>query len=211
MNRSWFWKLLLVLSTIVVLLRVYVFDVWTIPDNDLFLAASIEPTLSSGDVVLVLRKGTPGFGDLVRCFNEDTPLQYNIGRIVAVQEQEIEISGHQFSIDGKPFSETRQCPESNLFIQHPTFSNKVEMSCEMETLGRSWHYTAILQQSTKEKKAKEYIEEGHVFLLSDNRDFHYDSRDFGQRPLKICKERIVFRLWSKNGWKDEEKRLSYIH
>jgi signal peptidase I len=52
---------------------------------------------------------------------------------------------------------------------------------------------------------------GHVFLASDNRYYHDDSRDFGSVPKDSCHERVVFRLWSARGWFDEARRMSLIH
>lgn len=52
---------------------------------------------------------------------------------------------------------------------------------------------------------------GMLFLISDNRDYHQDSRDFGAVPVEACRERIVFRLLGKGGWSDDKSRFTYIH
>ena len=52
---------------------------------------------------------------------------------------------------------------------------------------------------------------GQIFLASDNRHYHDDSRDFGAVTKESCKERVVFRLWSARGWFDETRRMMFVH
>jgi hypothetical protein len=54
------------------------------------------------------------------------------------------------------------------------------------------------------------VPEGKWFLLSDNRVFPYDSRDYGLVDADTCKETVVGRLVSKKGWMDSKNRLNYI-
>jgi hypothetical protein len=51
---------------------------------------------------------------------------------------------------------------------------------------------------------------GLVYLVSDNRQFPYDSRDFGLVERATCKEMVFFRLLSAEGWKDVAHRFSLI-
>jgi signal peptidase I len=41
------------------------------------------------------------------------------------------------------------------------------------------------------------VEPGKVFLVSDDRHIHKDSRDFGQVDGAAC-EHVVFRLWGES-------------
>jgi hypothetical protein len=54
------------------------------------------------------------------------------------------------------------------------------------------------------------VPEGQFFLVSDNRLFPYDSRDYGVVPIESCKETVALRLVSKLGWTDVEKRMTLI-
>jgi hypothetical protein len=54
------------------------------------------------------------------------------------------------------------------------------------------------------------VEDGRVFLVSDNRMFPFDSRRFGTLDEKSCKESVVFRLISADGFSDVENRLMFI-
>jgi hypothetical protein len=55
------------------------------------------------------------------------------------------------------------------------------------------------------------VEAGQVFLVSDNRQLPYDSRDFGLVERATCKEMVFFRLFSAEGLKDVDHRFSLIH
>ena len=66
-------------------------------------------------------------------------------------------------------------------------------------------------KSTTAVKFDETVESGLVYLLSDNREFHEDSRDFGPVPKESCTETIFFRLWGAEGWGDAETRMTYLH
>jgi signal peptidase I len=50
-----------------------------------------------------------------------------------------------------------------------------------------------------------------VFLASDNRHYHDDSRDFGTVVRASCQERVVFRFWSARGWFDQKRRMTFIN
>jgi len=49
-----------------------------------------------------------------------------------------------------------------------------------------------------------------VFLLSDDRSYHDDSRDFGTVRADTCTGRIVFRVIGKGGWADDKRRMSFV-
>jgi hypothetical protein len=54
------------------------------------------------------------------------------------------------------------------------------------------------------------VEDGKVFLVSDNRLLPYDSRDFGQVDRSTCTETVVFRLVSAEGFFDAASRFTFI-
>jgi type IV secretory pathway protease TraF len=54
------------------------------------------------------------------------------------------------------------------------------------------------------------VEPGFFFLLSDNRDMPYDSRNYGNVDKDTCKETPVFRLVSAAGMSDVESRFTFI-
>lgn len=208
LRRGFFWTLggLLVLA---LLLRLIAFDVWTMPD-DAFLGASTAPTLAAADTVILLRRGTPGFGELVRCPDPKDPTIFVIGRIAGLEGDKVEIEGRKLTVNGREYISESACAEPKLWLKHPETLKDVELSCDVVQMGGGWHYRATLPQTIHELKKTVTVGAGMVYLASDNRSMHDDSRDYGVVPRDSCKERIVFRLWSKAGWSDDKTRASYI-
>jgi signal peptidase I len=192
------------------LLWAFLLRVWRIPE-DPALAASIAPSLAGGDVVLVLTRGTPGFGELVRCPDPEDSTKFVVGRIVGVEGDLVETQGRSLLVNGKRYVGESACHEQAIAILHPTTQSEVKIECEVVQMGGGWHYRGFNPRPFALTNTRTEVGTGKVFLLSDNRDFHDDSTDFGTLPRQSCNQRILFRLWSKHGWSDERSRMSYIH
>lgn len=202
---------LVVLLVLGVILRLTAFDVWTVPD-DAYLGASTAPTLAAGDTVILLRRGTPGFGDLVKCPDPKDPTLVVIGRIAGVAGDTVEVEGARLWVNGRTYQGESACAKPKMTVKHPETLKDVEVRCDIVQMGGGWHYRAYgLSQFSEQKKTEKSVAAGKVFLISDNRAMHDDSRDFGLVDADTCVERPVFRLWSKAGWSDEESRFSVIH
>ena len=200
----------IVLAAIGGVLRVLLFKTWTLPD-DLQLAASVEPTLHLKDTVVLLTRGKRAFGELVRCKDPDDPTRYAVGRIVGFEGDVIELKGRQVMINGKRYDQVQACPVANYFFIHPNTEAEVPMECGVVEMGGGWYYRGHEKKVAPATSFKAVVGEGMVFLLSDNIDFHDDSRDYGTLERSACTEKIVFRLWGEAGMKDEERRMTYIH
>jgi signal peptidase I len=198
-----------ILGAIALVLRVLFFKAWTVPDDPL-LAASIAPTLWPGDVVLVLTSGEPGFGDLVRCADPENPMRFVVGRIAGVAGDVVEVEGSALTVNGDAYRGINSCPEPKFLVAHPTTGADVELRCDTVEMGGRVHLRGTMQGSPYARKGNLEVGEGSVYLVSDDRAFPYDSRIFGLLPLDSCKEQIVFRLVSAEGWADADRRLSYI-
>jgi signal peptidase I len=198
-----------ILVAIVVVLRLLLLTIWKVPD-DAALAASIAPTMSRGDTVLILTRGTPGFGDLVRCPDPDDASKFVVGRIVGVESDVVEIQGRQVSVNGKSYNPSQGCPPRKYTTRHPNTGAEVELECGVVEMGGGLHYRGKVKGGVAPVSTRTEIGKGMVFLLSDDIDFHDDSRDFGTVERSKCGERIFFRLWSERGWSDVDARLSLI-
>jgi signal peptidase I len=198
-----------VIAAIALLLRALLFDVWKVPDDPI-LAASVAPTLAGGDVVVLLTSGTPGFGELVRCADPDTPGSYVVGRIAGVGGDVVETEGSLLIRNDTRYVPESACPNPKVTIKHPTTGLDVEIGCDVIAMGGDRHFRGTSPQGPLERKVRTEVRTSTVFILSDNRNFHDDSRDFGVQPVELCKDRILLRLWSKDGWSDEENRLTYV-
>jgi signal peptidase I len=188
--------------------RLTLVDVWKIPDD---FGISIDPTLSQGDTVLMLTRGSPGFGDLVRCADPDGSGNFVIGRIAGVAGDSIEASGRDLRVVNKRYDGEMACPvDLETTVVHPTSGEKVTLVCDQVQMGGRTHYRGYSPKRDDPLKTTATVGAGMFFLISDDRSYHYDSRDYGTVPVASCKNRIFFRLWGKDGWPDDKRRLSYI-
>lgn len=194
----------LVIAGLVV--RTFFVDTWVVPE-EARLAASVVPTLRGGDVVLVL-KGTPGFGDLTRCTNaEDKPV---VGRVAGRVRDRVITEGRELVVNDKRYDSESACPEPTVTVEHPVTQAEETLSCDVVMMGSGWHYRGFASNRTFINRTMTDVGEGMFYLLSDDRTFHYDSRDYGTVPADSCKGRIFFRLWSKAGFSDANSRFSFI-
>ena len=202
-----------VIVVIGIALRLLVFDVWTIP-NDSVLAASIAPTLRPGDTVLLLRPGTPGSGDLVRCPDPENEANakekhWVIGRLVGLPGDTVYVAGVTLRVNRARYDATEACKEPTFTVNHPDSGHEVEMRCTRVGMGGGWHFRGVAK-GVRGSDVKKLVGTNKVFLLSDNRSFHDDSRDFGTIDQASCNRRIVFRLWGAGGWTDSKTRMTII-
>jgi signal peptidase I len=189
--------------------RALLFETWTVPDDPV-LAASVAPTLGAGDLVLVLTVGESNFGDLVRCPDPDDNTRYVVGRVVGMPNDNVEVKGRSLFVNGTRYDAQEACQEPVFTVAHPDSGAQVEMLCSRAELGGSWHFRGTDKQFNASNNARHDNGPNNVYLLSDNRDLHDDSRDFGAVPHASCHQRIFFRLWGGGGWTDGKSRLTFI-
>jgi signal peptidase I len=209
--RGWFKTLAWifgVLGTICLVLYAFVFDVWTVPTDDPMMAASIEPTLSAGDVVLVTRHTTPGRGNLLRCADPQAAGRFVIARMIGKWGDRIDIASEVVSIDGKHTPSPRACEPPSCIMKNPATGDDVQLLCSIEEFGEM-SYSALRGKDRLEPPTRATVEQNVVYLVSDNRHLHVDSRDFGQIDPSSC-QHIVFRLWGTTGAGDTKHRFSLI-
>jgi signal peptidase I len=200
----------IILGVIGVFARLVFIDVWTIPDDGSKFGLSLEPSLSAGDTVMMFTRGEVGFGDLVRCADPDDATGFVVGRVAGLSSDTVETRGAELTVNGKRYLSEMVCPEPKVSLVHPTSGDKVTLTCDQVQMGGRLHYRGQTTKYDAPTPMKTTVGNGMLFLLSDDRSYHEDSRDFGTVPVTSCKNRIFFRLWSKSGWMDDKHRLSYI-
>jgi signal peptidase I len=204
-------RIALALAAFVAIAWLTAIDAWTLPD-DPRLAASVAPTLHAGDTVLILRRGTPGFGDLVRCADPEEPSRFVVARIAGLPNDTVETDGVELVVNGKRYNSQSACPpDLDTVVEHPNTHATIPLHCDQVEMGGGWHYRGYASRDTFNARPPITVREDHVYLLSDNRSHHDDSRDFKTLPRASCKGRVFFRLWGRGGWADDKSRLSYIH
>jgi signal peptidase I len=193
-----------------VLLAVYLllYDVWTVPTDDPLLSASVEPTLTAGDVVLVARHGSVGRGDLLRCADPQAPGRFVVARAIGTDGEHVELNGEVLTVDGHRTPSPHACAAPTVTLTDPRTSEAVTLSCSTEEYA-GIDFSAIRSGDHPESPKLAIVETGKWFLVSDDRHIHLDSRDYGQIDPTTC-QHITFRLVSAQGWGDKKARLTVI-
>jgi signal peptidase I len=191
-------------------LRATIFDVWVIPDDDAYFAASVAPSLLPGDVVLLATRGNRSLGDLVRCPDPQVGGKWVVGRILGEPNDRVHIDDRGVQINNRSIPTALACPPHKM--NDPQTGNEVTLPCGVEDYaGR--RYMRVTSPSADVRNAAvdtTITGTGQAYLISDNRYYHNDSRDFGLVPKSTCDGRIVFRLWGASGWMDADRRLTFI-
>jgi signal peptidase I len=193
-------------------LRATCIDFWTMPNDDALLALSVMPTIEGGDKLILFRLGTPGFGDLVRCPDPEVSGRFVVGRILGEQGDRIFAEAGTVTVNEKYIGTRRACTPPEVQLIDPKTSEAVELSCEIEEAGGTEYMRLrTAHPPLHPTPYKIRVPSEHVFLASDNRYYHDDSRDFGPVPKATCNQRVLFRLWSARGWFDQGRRMTFIH
>jgi signal peptidase I len=210
MFRFLYWTAL-VLGIFIGFLRLTAIRWWRVPSDDPYLTSSLSPSVRPGDLILLWRLTRPGFSDLVLCPEPKHPNRVVIGRIAGVGRDDLEVTGAEITVNRVHQSVEGNCPERTFVEKDPGTGFEVELNCSIEDLGGSTNYRAeIPLEGTHPTDVKTAVPDNQVWLVSDNRQFPYDSRDYGAVPQETCKETVFFRLVGAKGFFDTTTRNQYI-
>jgi signal peptidase I len=212
MFRFLFW-VALTLGAMVGLLRLTAIRWWRVPADDKYLSASVSPSIRGGDLILLWRLTRPGFGDLVLCPEPGHPERVVIGRLIGEDGDSVEVNGATITLNEKRLPTESNCAGKPFKERAPDSGSEVEQHCSLEVVGGGVHMRGEVPSSdvTAPHDAKTAaVPPGHVWLVSDNRLFPYDSRDFGPVPRQTCRETVFFRLVGSGGFFDTTTRNQYI-
>ena len=202
------WTLVIV-GALIGLLRLTVIRWWRVPTGDPYLEASVAPTLRGGDWVILWRGTPPLEGDLVLCPEPRAQGRMVVARIVAEANDHVTVDRDTLFVNQRQFDTERGCdPFTTL---EPKSGEAVVQGCRGETVGGKTHFRGEPRPNLPPPtQAESDVPSGQVFLVSDNRQFPWDSREFGTVPRDTCLEAIVYRLVSKDGFFDVANRLTLI-
>jgi signal peptidase I len=205
--------LTVVLGVLVGVLRLTCLRWWKVPEDDPDLTSSLAPTLWPGDWVILWRATPPGFGDLVLCPDPEDPKEVFVARIVGEPGDTLAIDDSgSITINNVRIRSEFACDPQKFTVPNPRNGDPVELRCDIEVLGGVHHRRALIPPSASMKPSaiEREVAPGSLFLVSDNRLYPFDSRDFGPLPQASCEEAVVFRLVSRLGFSDVKQRLSWI-
>jgi signal peptidase I len=180
-----------ILGAIVLLLYLFVFDTWVVPSDDAPMLAAILPTLSPDDRVLTRRGTPPTYGELGRCMRPDGSGKYIVGRAFGFEGDTVQVDNERVAVNGKGIPTRFGC--GSMAVVNPLSGDTMTLSCTAEDNG-AYTYNVLVHPEFREGQRVAKVEAGHVYLVSDDRHIHLDSRDFGLVDVSTC-ERVVFRLW----------------
>lgn len=184
-------------------------DVWTVPSDDPRMLVSVEPTLRGGDILLVDRHARATVGNLARCVDPDEPRRWVVGRVVGGGGSSVNITGQGFSSPGAREVSDSSC--ASMRLVNPGSGDEVELVCRnVEFAGATYQTLKKVDETSRSPQAEEHhVPSGKVFLMSDDRYLHLDSRDYGSLPEGSCRH-ILFRLWGSDGFSDGSRRFNLL-
>jgi len=203
-TRSVAWFVAIV-GAVGVLLYLFVFDTWEVPGTDPLFVASVEPMLHPQDRILTSRQSTPGFGELARCLVPDGRGTFTVGRVFGVEGQTVEVLNERVAVNGK--APASRFPCGVVTLVHPVSQAPLALTCSVEDNG-AFTYSVLTHPEYREGHTVALVEPGKVFLVSDDRHLHSDSRDFGQVDASTC-QHVVFRLWGER-FTDSSRRFNIL-
>lgn len=197
-----------ILAGLTFVLRLTVIRWWQVPLGDPYLEASLAPTLRGGDWVILWRGTAPKVGSLVLCPEPKTNRPV-IGRILAEAGNHIRVEGSDVRVNRNQFESEDSC--DGFAVRDPSSGAPVEQGCRGEIIGHWRHWRGEARNDLpKPAEVELNVPGAQVFLVSDNRQFPWDSRDFGPVPRDTCTETVIFRVLSKDGFFDVANRLTLI-
>lgn len=202
-----FWRgtawLSAIVSAIALLLYLFVFDTWVVPGDDPIFAVSVAPQLAPNDRILLRRGSVPRVGELARCRQADG--RWVVGRVFGDAGSTVQIQNESVSVNGQGFGARHGCPPVTLV--HPVSAQPIELTCAVEE-NPAWTYSVLRHRDYPEGDSMAQVPEGQLYLVSDNRALHQDSRDFGTVDATTC-EHIVYRLWG-DTFLDASRRFTLL-
>jgi signal peptidase I len=194
-----------ILGAVALLLHLFVFDTWAVPRADAQLGASVLPALKPDDLILLRKGSSPSYGELARCASPLVSGAYVVGRVFGVAGDRVEVSDFTVVTSGRGISARHGCPA--MTVPHPVTGELMTLNCGVAETG-AWNFEYLTSPEVNGGQHSALVESGKVYLVSDNRLMHQDSRDFGQVDVSTC-QHIVYRLWGEQ-FTDSSRRFTIL-
>ena len=201
--------LLIAIAGMAGVLRATALRWWKVPDDDPYLAASVAPTLRAGDWVLLWRLTPPVPGMLAVCPEPKHPDRVVVGRAVGDPEDTVKVQGSQLFLRGRLQESEGDCVESSFTVIDPETGNEVEQTCTIEVANGMRHARGNSPKKPDKPDIETTVGEGEFVLVSDNRLYPYDFRDYGAVDRDTCTEAVIFRIVGADGF-GSSRRFTFI-
>jgi len=194
---------------VVVLFRLTAIRWWKVPEDDPYLVASVAPALRGGDWVLLWRMSAPAIGSLALC-PEPKRDRVVVARMIGDEGQKVKVSGTEVEVNDKRLPSEGACSKRRFSVKAPNNGSEIELRCSTEVVNGSVYERGEAEAIADLRDYEATAGPGQVLLVSDNRRFPWDSREFGPVDRATCKETVFFRLIGREGFFDAETRFRYI-
>jgi signal peptidase I len=192
-------------GAICLLLNLFVFDTWLIPGDDPMFVVSTMPTLKPQDRILIRKGGEqPQYGQLARCASPENPSKYVVGRVFGMTNDTVAFTRESITVSGNRVAPRHGCP--GVTLVHPGTGQEITLACAVEE-NPAWTYQTLRGPEPEADRVVK-VEPGRLYLVSDNRHLHQDSRDFGTVDASTC-QHVVFRLWG-DTFNDASRRFNIL-
>jgi hypothetical protein len=205
------WLLWSVIGFLVILglLRATAIRWWRVPLGDPYLEASVAPSLKGGDLILLWRFTPPAPGMLALCPEPKHADRVVIGRMIGEERDTVSIEGTRVSVNEKVLASEGACADDHFKLTTPQ-GNEVEQRCSLEVASGVIHPRGEAEATAELPRVEFELKPGEVVLVSDNRRFPYDSRDYGPVVRSTCTETVFFRLVGADGFFDTSRRFQFV-
>jgi hypothetical protein len=200
----------LAFAAIVGFLRATAIRWWRVPADDPYLDASLAPSLRGGDLVLLWRLTPPVLGALTLCPEPKHSDRVVIGRMLGEDRNTVRIEGTHVYVNDKVLSAEGTCADDHFKVVPPQGASEVEQRCTMEVASGVAHPRGEAEATAELPNVELSLQSGEVALVSDNRRFPYDSRDYGPVERASCTDTVFFLLVSAGGFFDASRRFQYV-
>jgi signal peptidase I len=209
LTRWGLWSLI-ALGVLIGILRATAIRWWRVPSNDPYLEASIAPSLRGGDLVLLWRLTPPVLGSLALCPEPKHADRVVVGRLVGEEHNTVRIEGTRVFVNEKVMPTEGDCADDRFMVKPPQGGSELELRCSMEVASGLLHQRGNADSTADIPGYEVELKTGEVALVSDNRRFPYDSRDYGPVDRATCTDTVFFRLFGSGGFFDTSRRFQYV-
>ena len=169
--------------------------------------ASNYPTILPGDRILAnkiaYKSSDPKRGDLIVFINPANRRQNYIKRIVGLPGDTVEIRDNVVYINDRKL-EIRKLDDSSLDKIRIKIQGKLLEGDVYEETNVDAKYKILLAKPPHDKTSPDFaqitVPKHHCFVLGDNRNNSFDSRNFGAVPLATIKGRADYLYWCAKDW-----------
>jgi signal peptidase I len=184
-------------------LRDQTFEAFRVP------TASCYPTIVPNDCIFanksVYKTIDPRRGDLVVFLNPENRHQNRIKRVVAVAGDTVEIKNNELYVNDQKLQRKKLAQSILDNIKIDIEGIPIEGEVFEETNGDAKYEIFLATSVPKKDKAspdfpKTTIPEHYCFVLGDNRNISFDSRNFGSIPLGTIKGRADYLYCPAKDW-----------